>query len=197
LTQRFLEEQAEFAKPRALQQDEQVGRVSGSLEWRQTRGEIGSAPVSLPSLSNLDNLVFDLSRPDAIDNLRFLGCAKRILDEHTGQDALQLTPKQNDHTGGVSIKDKIAVSKGCACDFSFTVRDAGADGFALIFHNAPSGAETLGRGGSDLGYGGIPNSLAVEFDTFENADRSDDPNDNHIRFTQVLPFEDSLKEDLN
>jgi len=184
LTQRFLEEQAEFAKPRILQQDEQVGRVSGSLEWRQTRGETGSAPATLPSLANPDNLVFDLGRPDAADNLRFLGCARRVLDAHTGQDALQLTPKQNDQTGGVCIKNKMALSQGFACEFSFAVRNAGADGFALVFHNAPSGVETLGRGGSDLGYGGIPNSVAVEFDTFENADRTDDPNDNHIRFAQ-------------
>lgn len=72
----------------------------------------------------------------------------------------------------------------------------GADGFAFVIHNDPRKLRALGASGGSLGYGdtagqeayrytnatlAIVNSLAVEFDTFENDDYStNDPNDNHI-----------------
>jgi hypothetical protein len=52
---------------------------------------------------------------------------------------------------------------------------AGADGLAFVIQRA--GAAQIGSFGSGLGYGGIGNSLAVEFDTFRN---SNDPDSNHI-----------------
>lgn len=52
---------------------------------------------------------------------------------------------------------------------------AGADGLAFVIQRA--GAAQIGSFGSGLGYGGIANSLAVEFDTFRN---SNDPDSNHI-----------------
>lgn len=52
---------------------------------------------------------------------------------------------------------------------------AGADGLAFVIQRA--GAAQIGSFGSGLGYGGIANSLAVEFDTFRN---SNDPSSNHI-----------------
>ena len=56
----------------------------------------------------------------------------------------------------------------------------GADGFAFVLHSAPSGIETLGRGGCDLGYGGLPASIAVEIDTYRSEDRCNDPPTPHI-----------------
>lgn len=63
-------------------------------------------------------------------------------------------------------------------DDAFThCRSRGADGFAFVVHNDRDDA--LGAEGAGLGYDGIPNSLAVEFDTFFNHDR-DDPYENHV-----------------
>ena len=45
-------------------------------------------------------------------------------------------------------------------------RARGADGFAFVLQNDRRFA--LGEGGMSLGYGGIANSLAVEFDTYYN-----------------------------
>ena len=56
----------------------------------------------------------------------------------------------------------------------------GADGLAFVLHSAPSGEATLGRGGCDLGYGGIPASIAVEVDTYRSQDRCNDPPTPHI-----------------
>ena len=53
----------------------------------------------------------------------------------------------------------------------------GGDGFAFGIQN--SSGTALGATGGGMGYGGITNSVAVEFDTFRNA-LIGDPNGNHI-----------------
>ena len=45
----------------------------------------------------------------------------------------------------------------------------GGDGLALVIHGDPAGPTALGRGGGDLGYGGLQDALVVEFDTWYNA----------------------------
>jgi hypothetical protein len=62
--------------------------------------------------------------------------------------------------------------------------NGGADGFAFVIQNSPSNpTQALGGAGGSLGYGGIRNSVAVEFDTWDS-DSPDlgflDPNANHI-----------------
>ncbi len=53
----------------------------------------------------------------------------------------------------------------------------GADGFTFVLQNDPRGATAIGPGGGELSYSGIVNSLAVEFDTYQNAG---DINNNHV-----------------
>lgn len=58
---------------------------------------------------------------------------------------------------------------------------AGADGLAFVIQRA--GATALGSFGEGLGYEGISNSLAVEFDTYRNNSQNslaNDPDSNHI-----------------
>jgi Legume lectin domain len=53
----------------------------------------------------------------------------------------------------------------------------GADGFTFTVQPNSS---TVGGSGGGMGYFGIPNSIAAEFDTYDNGVGSGDPNGNHV-----------------
>ncbi|KAJ1491439.1 concanavalin A-like lectin/glucanase domain-containing protein [Baffinella frigidus] len=53
----------------------------------------------------------------------------------------------------------------------------GGDGFAFVLQGAGPGA--MGDRGSDLGYGGIEDSVAIEFDMYDNKEQGD-VNDLHV-----------------
>lgn len=74
------------------------------------------------------------------------------------------------------------VSQGFTTYFKFQIHTAAiccnpADGFAFVIQSSSSTARGNGNGG--LGYAGIPNSLAVEFDTHLDSSNND-PNANHV-----------------
>jgi hypothetical protein len=72
------------------------------------------------------------------------------------------------------------IMAGFSTTFTFQISNSGmgnypADGLAFVIQNSPTGTAALGPGGGGIGYGdvlvettgqGIPNSLAVEFDTY-------------------------------
>ena len=86
-------------------------------------------------------------------------------------------------TSAVWLPAKQTVGNGFTTQFSFQITAGSAstlaDGFAFVIQNSSSGTSTLGTTGAGgyIGYQGIPNSLAIEFDTFHN---NWDPNANHV-----------------
>jgi len=96
---------------------------------------------------------------------------------------LRLTPASFAQGGSAWDATKQAVQQSFQSTFRFQMTNvggtvgAGGDGFAFVIQNASPTA--LGGLGEYIGFGGIPNSLAVEFDTFANASEHD-PNGNHI-----------------
>lgn len=91
-------------------------------------------------------------------------------------------------TGAVWYSRKQQVREGFVMEFEYRIsnpstvcrimdgvytncRSRGADGFAFVVHNM--GSMELGSSGMGLGYDQINNSLAVEFDTFFNAENLD------------------------
>ena len=97
---------------------------------------------------------------------------------------LLLTPAENDKVGGVWLADKQCVALGFETTFQFRM-SGGADGLAFAIQNHSPSA--LGPPGSGLGYGatkpsrgGIPNSLAVEFDTHSAGDAPERVDEQHI-----------------
>jgi hypothetical protein len=91
--------------------------------------------------------------------------------------------------GAVWFDDKQDMTRSWTCTFVFSIdsiggqldRDSvpGGDGIAFVIQNDYPRA--LGWSGGGIGYGGILNSLAVEFDTYANDEYGvDDPSSNHV-----------------
>ena len=67
---------------------------------------------------------------------------------------------------------------GYSPDWSLTPGSTGADGFAFVIQG--DNTSQIGAYASGLGYFYIPDSLAVEFDTWQNIPEYCEPNGNHI-----------------
>ncbi|MGI9515637.1 MAG: PQQ-dependent sugar dehydrogenase, partial [Pirellulaceae bacterium] len=98
-------------------------------------------------------------------------------------DRLRLTAAAGDEAGSGWYVDPLPINVDTSFQTSFAFQisggdgSAGADGLAFVIQNSTEGASALGIAGQGLGFGGVGNSLAIEFDTWDN---SGDPNDNHI-----------------
>ena len=96
--------------------------------------------------------------------------------------ALRLVPASSFVAGSAYYyqKQHLSLSGGWTTTFQFRITNptnGGADGFSFIIQDA--GANALGSTGGNIGYTGIPRSLAVEFDTWQNTE-IDEPNGNHV-----------------
>lgn len=97
---------------------------------------------------------------------------------------LRLTPNVNTQAGSAFYDTAFTIdgSTSFSTEFQFQLTGsdgtAGADGFAFVIHNDSRGTGAIGGTGGAVGYSGISNSIAVEFDTYDNG--SGDPNNNHI-----------------
>jgi len=109
---------------------------------------------------------------------------------------VRLTPSEPHKKSSMWYSQGQEVLRGFECGFTFEISDQsrtcrkvktanfgvnqyeacrvhGGDGFAFVIHSHPNGTSTLGDGAEGLGYAGIANSLAVEFDTWTNSNYSD------------------------
>lgn len=99
---------------------------------------------------------------------------------------LRLTPSQPSKAGSIWYESRVPVLRGFETIFSWQITDHsvecsehvdrsfsqhlhkscavhGGDGFAFVIHGDPADSAALGGDGEHLGYGGISNSLAIEF----------------------------------
>ena len=129
------------------------------------------------------------SYPDFVNgrSIRYNGIA------HKADSSIMLTDTRQYVVGTAWFDGLIPVDKGFSTRFSFrfsygnnyNCQDGslpGADGIAFLIQNA--GTNAIGYPGGGLGYENIPNSLAIEFDTFSNdstqIENYFDPNGNHV-----------------
>ncbi len=104
----------------------------------------------------------------------------------TAENSLRLTPAVSSTGAAWYDVDKQIVAGSFETTFQFRLSTAsggsdGSDGFAFVIQN--SGPTELRAGGGGLGYDGMPNSVAVEFDTWLNngaGDPYNDPSQSHI-----------------
>eukprot|EP00644_Phytophthora_capsici_P008007 jgi/Phyca11/125360/e_gw1.58.88.1 len=110
--------------------------------------------------------------------------------------ALRLTASESLLTGAAWYPRQMNVQEGFTTQFSFRAtnpstvcktmdnvhtncRSRAGDGFAFVVHNDVQQELALGSGGMALGYGGIQDALAIEFDTWFNPELLD-VYENHI-----------------
>ena len=93
---------------------------------------------------------------------------------------LRLTPKTQYQTGAAWYESKVTVTDGFESAFSFRIDPAGfpADGLAFVVQDHAGNA--LGDDGGSMGYAGIPKSIAIEFDTFDNNGPIEDLPADHV-----------------
>jgi len=97
-----------------------------------------------------------------------------------GNDCFQITPAINNHAGSVWSQNKVSLANDfeVRADLNFGTKDIdGADGIAFVFQPLCTGVGGVGGG---IGYEGITPSLAVEYDTYQNAADNNDPFQDHI-----------------
>jgi hypothetical protein len=105
------------------------------------------------------------------------GTADIVVSGRLHQRLLRLTAGGYRQAGSAWAAHKIDLSQSFESTFKVYLHhaDPGADGIAFLVQT--EGPRALGGWGGGLGYRGIKNSVAVEFDTFQN---SPDPNNNHL-----------------
>src|SRR5581483_10399443 len=115
---------------------------------------------------------------------------------------LQVTPAAFSQAGAAYSTS--AVTLGTNATFSTTfqfqfTRPGGvvgspADGITFVIAASPTG---LGSAGGSLGYGGVPNSFAIEFDSYDNtADVNDAISSNHIAILTNANVNPTSNQDL-
>ena len=114
----------------------------------------------------------DLDFPDffSTTGLQLVGSAQ------SSGTRLRLTPQSNSQTGAAWALARQDVSAPWTSEFVIEM-DGTADGMAFVIQNSSTTA--IGGDGGSLAYEPIPNSVAIEFDTYANGDKND-PDDNHV-----------------
>jgi len=95
---------------------------------------------------------------------------------------LRVAPAVQYKFGQAWYNQRQDVTNAFSTTFQFSMNNpdsffGGADGLVFVIQNDSLSAAGNNSLGEYLGYHGIPNSIAVEFDAFDNPS---DPNDNHI-----------------
>lgn len=109
-----------------------------------------------------------------------------VVDDQ-GRNVLRLTNALS-QSGSAFLTDAVSLANQASFSsfFSFRISNPigasdndgqGADGIVFVVQTV---ANTAGGGGGGIGYLGLPNSVGVEFDTWNNDTGSGDPNGNHV-----------------
>ena len=114
-----------------------------------------------------------LAGPPALPNfpVGFDGLGLNLSGPGISGTNLQLTDGNANENHSVYFSNPVPIGS-FTSTFDFQLTQAVADGFTFVIQNASPTALGLGSGG--LGYAGIPNSLAVKFDIYNNAGEGSD-----------------------
>ncbi len=147
----------------------------------------GFVLIFSPNPDSCDETGFEYTDFTDDANISYAGKARR------NNSIIRLTESEVNRLGAAWYKYQMPVRNGFTTEFSFRMSEGvngvmsdsscpGADGLAFVIQNKDTKA--FGLPGGRLGYDPIPNSLAVEYDLFDNDEKQieslNDPNGNHI-----------------
>ena len=139
------------------------------------------------SLSGLEPIV-DYENFTSLDSLTLNGNAVGY------NNRLRLTPSAKIQRGSAFFNRPLAIdgatSFSTQFEFELSGGTTGADGFTFMLQNDPRGVNALGGLGGSLGYSGLTQSLAIEFDSHFNSRY--DSNNNHISVLRDGDVKNSL-----
>ena len=136
--------------------------------------------------SDCDSTGFEYPDFTAVDDIILSGSTGKV------EDYIRLTYANTSQAGAIWHEKPVLVGNGFITEFSFRMSSGdnvntddgslpGADGLAFVIQNNED--IQMGLYGGGIGYHGIENSLAVEFDLFQNNSKQiidfKDPNGNH------------------
>lgn len=179
------------ARLEAAKLETMSGRTSGTKKWRKQRSELGREKVSAaqPFAGTIRGCLLLSVNVELISGAGILLCDLRSSSltcngsARVDQEGIELTSDGPGQTGSVFLQLLPTSSGDVTITFAFSMSSSagsGADGIAFVIHSAPDGVNALGKGGCDLGYGGLKSSVAVELDTYRSQDRCNDPPTPHI-----------------
>ncbi|MEM6364053.1 MAG: PQQ-dependent sugar dehydrogenase, partial [Planctomycetota bacterium] len=145
----------------------------------------GGGNLLAPRTATVTIVDDDLSLP-SYDNFSSTAGLNLNGDARPSGNALELTRNRDFLAGSAFYQSPISLSdnRSFRTEFSFqaTGGAGGADGLTFTIQNDPDGANAIGRLGGEIGFTGIENAVAVEFDTYLNDGA--EVNDNHISIVQ-------------
>jgi len=105
------------------------------------------------------------------------------------RDVLRVTPSAEFQSGSVFSTSTVSLTSDYSFStkfrFNFNTQDtvgfAGADGLVFVIQTS---SDAVGGAGGSIGYGGINNSIGIEFDNFDNGAGDGDPDGNHVGINQ-------------
>ncbi|GFE70574.1 DUF4347 domain-containing protein [Chroococcus sp. FPU101] len=162
--------------------------LGGDWDLEVTTGQIeASNPFEFEAIETYDSvldLAFNYNTFSSINGLTLNGTAAKV------GNSLQLTPAAATQVGSAFYNNAITIDDNTSFQthFQFKLQGGqgtnGADGFVFMLQNSPNNVKALGKHGGFVGYGHypsspslIPQSLAIDFDTYKS---SWDTNGNHV-----------------
>jgi len=132
-----------------------------AFEKRQPQAAVFVAAVVL-AMAGLAYADFDITSFGPYSNMTlnhaaYFGARLRVSDDAIGSMA---------DTAWYNVKQNLGDGFVTRFQYQMTWSGNPGDGFAFVIQNASQGTAAIGSSGGGLGYSGIANSLAIEFDTY-------------------------------
>ena len=144
---------------------------------------VGDATLFAPQTALINIIDDETASQTFVDFDDFSDTSQLTLNGNATQvgNVLRLTSAEKTQRGSSFFNQPLAVDSNTSFETQFQFKlsggTGGADGFTFMLQNSIEGFNSLGLAGGGLGYRDILQSLAIDFDTYQN---NGDLNNNHI-----------------